>query len=169
MDVFLDGEAEDEGEIVIAGPQLADGYVEAEDLTQRQFRTVLRQGRPVRAYFTGDWAERRDGCLYFINRIDRQVKLHGHRIEPGQIDAALREAGCLAAASVVIEQKIISFVEKPLHLDAELLLERVSAKVPRYMIPSAVHTVDRLPLNRNDKVDFLRLEEMARDLYGVGS
>ncbi|MBQ0981412.1 non-ribosomal peptide synthetase [Micromonospora sp. M61] len=91
------------GELCVSGPQLADGYRGDPQATARRFVTVaLPSGRTERVYRTGDRvrfdADRR---LRYLGRLDDQVKIHGFRVEPGEIAAALREHPEVADAAVV--------------------------------------------------------------------
>jgi non-ribosomal peptide synthetase component F len=83
------------GELCIGGVGLARGYLHARDLTERHFVKVPVASEPgARLYRTGDRARRRpDGTIEYLGRLDRQLKIRGHRIEPGEIEAALRHAG----------------------------------------------------------------------------
>ncbi len=78
---LVGGSHADEGELVITGPQLATGYWHDTARTEQAFRPVKRDGATARGYFTGDWAERVDGRVYFKDRLDFQVKVHGYRLE----------------------------------------------------------------------------------------
>ncbi|MFF0467297.1 amino acid adenylation domain-containing protein [Micromonospora zamorensis] len=91
------------GELCVSGPQLADGYRGDPEATARRFVTVaLPSGRTERVYRTGDRvrfdADRR---LRYLGRLDDQVKIHGFRVEPGEIAATLREHPEVADAAVV--------------------------------------------------------------------
>lgn len=93
------------GELVVAGPGVARGYLGDEALTADRFDTLeLSDGSRARTYRTGDRVRRRaDGLLDFLGRIDDQVKVRGHRIELGEIEAALRDAPGVTDAAVVLE------------------------------------------------------------------
>src|SRR5439155_7416514 len=78
--------ADERGEIIIAGPNVSPGYLGRPDLTERAFFELDGQ----RAYHTGDWGRVRDGLLFCEGRMDSQIKLHGHRIELGDVEANLR-------------------------------------------------------------------------------
>ncbi|KAG5926533.1 NRPS protein [Claviceps africana] len=94
------------GELILTGDGLARGYTDPR-LDRERFITVKLDAKPIRAYRTGDHVRRRplDGQLEFVGRIDGQIKLRGHRIELGEIEQALRGAGPVKDAAVVISQQ----------------------------------------------------------------
>ena len=85
------------GEIVISGPNVSPGYLGRPDLTARTFSVRDR----VRTYRTGDWGSVRDGLLFFHGRRDDQVKIAGHRIEPGDVEVHLASLPRVRQAAVV--------------------------------------------------------------------
>ncbi|MEV7097638.1 amino acid adenylation domain-containing protein [Amycolatopsis sp. NPDC051045] len=88
------------GEIVVSGPGVARGYLGRPDLTAQRFRPDPDAPGATR-YHTGDLARRRaDGSLEFLGRLDRQVKVRGHRIEPEEIERALLDHPGVAQAAV---------------------------------------------------------------------
>jgi D-alanine--poly(phosphoribitol) ligase subunit 1 len=87
----------DRGEIIISGPNVSPGYLGRPDLTERAFS--VRDG--VRTYRTGDWGSVRDGLLFFHGRRDDQVKIAGHRIEPGDVEVHLASLPRVRQAAVV--------------------------------------------------------------------
>jgi surfactin synthase thioesterase subunit/MFS family permease len=93
------------GELYIAGPGVALGYLNRPDLTAQRF-VPDPWGEPgARMYASGDLARHRpDGALEYLGRTDDQVKLHGLRIEPGEIEAALRALPGVGAAAVVVRE-----------------------------------------------------------------
>lgn len=168
MQVYLEGADPDEldpeeGEIIIAGPQVARGYWKNDAQTAQSFFTTRTGDTSMPAYRTGDWGRRAKGYLYFESRIDRQIKRGGYRLELGEIDAALRSAGAVAACSVFRNGQIIAFVESDDTADCDGLLQRVGEFLPAYAMPDRIEPVDALPRNNNDKIDagalLQRLEE----------
>ena len=162
---LVGGETPDEGELVIAGPQLADGYMNDEEKTRAAFRPLPEHGEE-RAYFTGDWVRRDEhGHLYFISRIDFQVKIKGHRLELGEVDAALRKEGLESVATVANGDELVSFVEgrPPALDDPAALRQRLRRRLEEYAIPAAFIIVDKLPRNANDKIDVKALAQGLRE------
>jgi D-alanine--poly(phosphoribitol) ligase subunit 1 len=154
---LIGGSHADEGEIVITGPQLADGYLNDPAKTAERFREVEIDGEKVRGYFTGDWAERHDGLIYFRERLDFQVKIRGHRIETDEVAAAIRQCGW---PMVVVfpdrgNEALAAVVERMdgKQLDDADLRRSLQAKLEPYAVPQRFRLIDRLPRNENDKVD----------------
>lgn len=140
------------GELVLSGPQLADGYWNDPVRTAAAFRE--RGG--IRWYHTGDHACRINEEWFFENRIDRQVKIRGHRFELGEIDEALRNVGALAAHTVLHDQgrgEIVSFIEALSDFSPGHALGELRKRLPDYAIPARIIQLDHLPRNSNDKID----------------
>jgi D-alanine--poly(phosphoribitol) ligase subunit 1 len=170
MEVALVGpDGPDEGEIVIAGPQVADGYWNDPTSTARQFREVDLGGRRVRGYFTGDWAYRRGRQVYFRGRIDHQVKIRGERIELGDIGAALMSCGYGFACAVTVDGELHGAFESEAALPAtEAMREQLAPLLPRHLIPSAFHNFAELPRNANEKVDIAAVRRLIERRLAAG-
>jgi natural product biosynthesis luciferase-like monooxygenase protein len=104
------------GELFIGGAGVARGYLGRPELDRERFLSEPRSG-PARMYRTGDRVRRRpDGVLEFLGRTDHQVKLRGHRIEPGEIEAVLGEHDTVAACAVALraegaaEPRLVAYV-----------------------------------------------------------
>ncbi|MFD7929470.1 amino acid adenylation domain-containing protein, partial [Streptomyces sp. NPDC059742] len=150
------------GELCIGGTGVARGYLGRPGLTARQF-TPDPYGAPgARMYRTGDLARRRpDGTVDYLGRGDQQVKIRGHRIEPGEIEAELARCPQVGHAAVVVredtpgEQRLVAYVvpsEGQLAEPAELL-RALAARLPAYMLPSAIVPLAALPVTPNGKLD----------------
>jgi D-alanine--poly(phosphoribitol) ligase subunit 1 len=147
------------GEIVIAGPNVSPGYLNRADLTRRSFFQL----DGLQAYRTGDWGHFTDGMLFFEGRIDHQIKLHGYRIELGDVEANLRTLTGVRDAVVVPLYKdawvdsLAAFVignDVGAGFVAEQRLRRALAdRLPAYMVPRVLKIVDSFPLTPNGKVD----------------
>ncbi|KKD05040.1 AMP-binding protein [Streptomyces sp. WM6386] len=146
-----------EGELWIAGAGVGLGYWRRPDLTAERFVTDA-DGRTW--YRTGDLARRRsDGVHEFLGRIDGQVKLLGHRVEPGEIENLL--AGCppIGQAAVGVrtnlvgDPKLVAWVTLTGPLDRRALRARLRRELPEYMVPTLFAAVDALPVTANGKVD----------------
>ncbi len=155
------------GEIVISGPNVSPGYLNRPELNETAFFHVDGQ----RAYRTGDWGRYRDGMLFFEGRIDNQVKLHGHRIEPADVEANLRALAGVRDAVVlpVLKQgavdSLAAFVilnDQPTRSDFQLacdLKAQMTERLPAYMIPRKFSFMKSFPMNANGKADRRRLAE----------
>ena len=146
------------GEIALASPQLADGYLDAPERTAERFRTI--DGR--RWYLTGDLGRfDADGVLHHLGRTDNQVKLKGNRVELEEVEMHLRRAAgtqmaCVVAWPVVdgSAQGLVAFVaNEEGEVDAKSLQGAMTETLPRYMVPGTIHGIIELPRNTNGKID----------------
>ncbi|HEY3869544.1 MAG TPA: amino acid adenylation domain-containing protein [Actinocrinis sp.] len=157
------------GELYAAGSGLADGYLGDEAETRSRFGR-FSPDVDERLYRTGDLV-RLDpaGNLVFLGRADRQIKLNGHRIEPGEISAALaRHPGVRDAVIVVARQQnrdtqLVAAVAVHPGADADPLSLRtfLAQLLPSYALPTLWAVVDEIPVTRNGKVDEQVLIESA--------
>jgi non-ribosomal peptide synthetase component F len=154
------------GELVIAGKQLADGYLEAPELTAARFPNL--NGK--RWYRTGDLAIRdAAGRFHCLGRIDNQVKVLGYRVELEEIDAHLRVvSGADVVGSVAwpladgMASGIVSFVGSS-EIAAERIIDLLKTRVPPYMLPNRIIFLKKMPLNPNGKVDRSTLRQLLED------
>ncbi|MBF6170403.1 non-ribosomal peptide synthase/polyketide synthase [Nocardia blacklockiae] len=152
-----------EGELYVAGAQLARGYLGRPDLTAARF-VADPFGTGGRLYRTGDVVRwNAGGQLEFAGRADDQVKIRGFRVEPGEVEAALAQHPSVARAAVTAldtgtgGKQLIGYVV-PRHtgaagLDGIRLREFVSQRLPEFMVPSVVTVLDSIPLTATGKVD----------------
>ncbi|MFI8835437.1 non-ribosomal peptide synthase/polyketide synthase [Streptomyces afghaniensis] len=144
------------GEIHVGGPGVARGYLGRPELTAERFVPDPFGPPGARLYRTGDLARRRqDGSLEFIGRTDDQVKLHGYRIEPGEISARLAAHPAIREAVVIVgDERLVAYVVPDGELPATVELRAfVALELPEYMVPAAFVTVERIPLTVNGKLD----------------
>jgi amino acid adenylation domain-containing protein len=156
------------GELLIGGAGLARGYLGAPALTAERFIPDPFSGEPgARIYRSGDRVRRDDrGRLRFGGRLDDQVKLRGHRIEPAEIEAALLRDPRVAEAAVALrgagdDRRLAAYVVLRAGADAAGLRDGLAAWLPAAMVPATVTVLDRLPLTRHGKVDRAALPEPA--------
>ena len=156
MDIVLAGGAHrDEGEIVIVGPQLAEGYWQDAAKTAAAFRMIDTPSGPQRGYHTGDWAERRDGHLFFKERIDFQVKVLGYRIELDEVAAAIRDCGWPVAVVFKRGDTLAALVETVpgQAFDEPALRAALALRIEPHAVPAVIAVVPHMPRNDNDKLD----------------
>jgi amino acid adenylation domain-containing protein len=146
------------GELYIAGTQLGLGYLHRPDLTGKAF--VPNPFGEGQLYKTGDLAcYREDGAVEFHGRLDQQVKLHGLRIELGEIDAVLRKHPAVRDCVVVVrEERLVAYVVAT-GVSSDDLRQHAQQTLPAYMVPSLVVFLDKLPLTSNDKINRRALPE----------
>lgn len=155
------------GEIVIGGPAVARGYLGREELTATKFRpNPYATGRN---YHTGDLGRfLPNGDIEFLGRMDFQVKIRGFRIELGDIETIIGEQpevrGVFVGAFEVRGQKSLIgwYLSKTLTPDE--LRQRLSKKLPPYMVPSYLIPIDEFPVNVSGKVDRTRLPMPTEEL-----
>jgi D-alanine--poly(phosphoribitol) ligase subunit 1 len=167
LDNGVEVPAGERGEIVIAGPNVSAGYIHRPDLTSRAFYQINN----LRAYRTGDLGHYQDGYLFFDGRIDFQIKLHGYRIEIGDIENNLhalpnvRDAVVIPvmknnqadhlAAFVVLKQQM----NKSDYEVTRMLKRELNGRLPDYMIPRKFIFVEQFPMTNNGKADRRKLSE----------
>ncbi|MEU8666744.1 amino acid adenylation domain-containing protein [Streptomyces anulatus] len=151
------------GELYVAGAQLARGYLRQPGRTAASFVPDPFGRGGERMYRTGDLARwTRSGTLEYLGRADRQISLRGFRIEPGEIEAALRRHSSVRQAVVRVRggRLIAHVVPESGEVDGEALREHVAAIVPGHLVPTAYVPLDALPLSRNGKIDMGALPEL---------
>jgi amino acid adenylation domain-containing protein len=162
------------GELLLGGDLLARGYLDRPELTAERFvpdpfATEPAQEPGARLYRTGDLARwRPDGELEFLGRIDAQVKIRGHRVEPGEIEAMLEAHPALAAAAVVVQEqrpgdlsghkRLVAWVvpadgKATEEIDPRELRRHLAERLPDPMVPSVIVSAPSLPLTPSGKVD----------------
>ncbi|QDU91225.1 Linear gramicidin synthase subunit D [Pirellulimonas nuda] len=153
------------GELWIAGPALAAGYLGDKSLTDRRF--VADPIDPsARAYRTGDLARWNHlGQIEFLGRLDRQVKLHGYRVELGEVERALealpaiRRAAMRVATDDAGDPVLVAYcvTAEGAATDESGTLTALRARLPGYMVPRQVEWLDELPTGSTGKVCVDRL------------
>lgn len=155
------------GELVIAGPGVASGYLGDPAATAAAFVPDPSGASDGRAYRSGDLVRRLpDGNLQFVGRVDRQVKVRGYRVEPAEVERVLTELPRVRAAAVTAVERaghrsLVAFVVTD--ADTADLLGELERRLPGYMVPSRIEPVDALPLTPNGKVDVSALLDHGTD------
>ena len=164
------------GELCLAGPGLARGYLGRASLTAARFLPCALAARAgERLYRTGDLVRcLPTGELEFRGRIDQQVKVRGQRIEPGEIESALVQHESVSAAVVVAhcpderpdEPSLVAYLVGDPEVPAQELRHHLRQSLPEYMIPAAQVWLETLPLTATGKIDRRALEKPERQLRG---
>ncbi|MDP8647581.1 non-ribosomal peptide synthetase, partial [Serratia marcescens] len=162
------------GEIYIAGPGVALGYLNRAELTAERFLAdPFNPGEQM--YRTGDLARYLpDGNIDYLGRNDRQVKIRGFRIECGEIEA--RVAGHPAVREAVVDvlgeadnKRLVAWVVPEADADRQALAvtlrQYLAGMLPEFMLPAAWVALDTLPLTPNGKLDRRALPEPQEDAY----
>jgi len=161
------------GEFYIGGDGLARGYLNRSTVTAERFIPNPFAAEPgSRLYKTGDIARYLpDGTIEFLGRVDDQVKPRGFRVEPGEIEAAVKEHPAVRDAVVLVRDDsrigkhvvayVVPFDEQLLSSDS--LRRYLKARLPDYMIPSGFVALDTLPLTLNGKLDADALPQGLKD------
>jgi amino acid adenylation domain-containing protein/non-ribosomal peptide synthase protein (TIGR01720 family) len=150
------------GELCVGGGRVAEGYQNRPSLTAERFVADPISGEDARMYRTGDrvrWLA--DGTLEFLGRLDAQVKVRGFRIEPGEVEAALREHPAVRDCVVIAredggERRLVAYVVGEGIEDGAMRIH-LKGRLPDYMVPSAFVLMDAIPLTPNGKVDRRKL------------
>ncbi|SAK90671.1 non-ribosomal peptide synthetase [Caballeronia temeraria] len=153
------------GELYLAGAGLARGYIGQPGHTAERFLADPHGPSGSRMYRTGDRARRRsDGHIDYLGRADRQLKIRGFRVEPGEIEAALLAHRHVAAAAVVLEEDtLVAFLVPADGYDEAALRSELARRMPDYMLPASFVTLPALPLLPNGKLDRAALPFARRD------
>jgi acyl-coenzyme A synthetase/AMP-(fatty) acid ligase len=151
------------GELLICGVNLAKGYYNNDKLTNEKFIEIDLFGVKTRAYKTGDicyWSE--DGNIYFIGRVDNQIKLRGLRIELGEIESKILLYPNINYCTALLvnpnteQAYIAAFYQTALsnrEINSSEIKEFLADQLPEYQIPSIFKEIKEIPTNSNGKVD----------------
>ncbi len=157
-----------EGELLMTGPQLSQGYWRDEEKTRRAFVSVANRNGIY--YRTGDRVRRSlpGKPLTYLGRLDHQVKVLGHRVELGEVEAVARSLSGVDGIVALGWPKGNSADRIELFLEADKfdtapLLNALKTKLPHYMVPRTIHVLPRLPLNPNGKYDRRGLETLLTE------
>ncbi|WP_212004586.1 non-ribosomal peptide synthetase [Chitinophaga sp. HK235] len=147
------------GEICVSGIGVGRGYLNRTWLTEEKFvADPFVQG--ARMYRTGDlgrWLA--DGTIAYGGRLDEQVKIHGYRIELGEVESVLSGNEQVHQAVVVAQEdesghrRLVGYVVPRADYDKETVQSWLKGRLPAYMVPAVLVTLDALPLTPNGKVD----------------
>ncbi|MEO7766357.1 MAG: non-ribosomal peptide synthetase, partial [Ferruginibacter sp.] len=147
------------GEICIAGPGLARGYLNQADLTSEKFvPNPFSNNGGTRLYKTGDlgcWLP--DGNIEYLGRKDDQVKIRGYRIELGEIESVLLQSGLVNQVAVISRadsnsNQLVAYITGQ-SFNKQAVIEYLNTKLPAYMVPGIWYEIDSFPVTSNGKID----------------
>ena len=152
------------GELHLGGPGLAEGYLNRPETTEERFvqDPFSGAGAGDRLYGTGDLTRwRPDGTIDYVGRLDEQLKMHGFRVEPGDIEAALRAHPDVTHAVVTRREDrpggpylAAYYTTTPRsRVSAGELTDLASARLPDYMVPRVLTELDSFPVTEGGKID----------------
>ncbi len=155
------------GELLIAGPHVAAGYLNRPEKTAEVFiDNPFDDGEYRNAYRTGDIVRYKvDGEIEFVGRRDGQVKIHGFRIELSEVEAVIRSFegirdACVVARDLGADGKAVAaYFVSDKKIGPEEIAEFIRERKPPYMVPSSIMQLDVIPLNQNGKVNKKALPE----------
>ncbi|MBK8253569.1 MAG: amino acid adenylation domain-containing protein [Polyangiaceae bacterium] len=149
------------GELFIGGQGVSLGYLGRTDLTAERFMPDPFRGGDARMYRTGDLVSlRADGSLLYHRRLDEQLKIRGHRIEPGEIEAVLSEHAAVSRCAVIVREdrpgdaRLAAYLvpRSGQSITASDVRKHLRKKLPEYMIPQHVVELTALPLTPAGKL-----------------
>lgn len=157
-------DAGEPGEICVSGSGVACGYWGKPELTRSVFtQNPLVSEYDDRMYHTGDLGYvGADGNIYFVGRMDSQIKLHGNRVELGEIETVVKGVDGIENACVLFDaekEEIVLFAQTKENLVLRKLNLLLGGTLPKYMLPKRLYTMPELPLNANGKIDRVLLKK----------
>ena len=158
------------GELCLAGSQVTTGYWNNPEKTREQF-VQLRAGGDSFWYQTGDIVRQDErGCLFYLGRVDHQIKIRGYRVELQEIEAVLRTlCGTEQVVSVPWPVQngsadgVVAFIAGVAALDVKQILNAAGELLPDYMVPKNIYILSELPINANGKVDRVQLSKLLEE------
>lgn len=151
------------GEICIAGIGINDFHAQhAAAMGDERWRLDTKTHTWV--FHTGDIGySDNDGNLYFLRRKDNQIKLHGMRIEPAEIEYHLRRYDSILDAMVInANERLIAYIICHQEVDKAALLKHLRGCLPTYMLPQTIHPLEKWPLNKHGKIDRAQLPKLLQ-------
>jgi amino acid adenylation domain-containing protein len=162
------------GELYLGGAGLARGYTNRPELTAERFVHHPFCADPgARLYRTGDLARyRSNGEVEFLGRLDDQIKIRGFRVEPGEVEAVLRELPAVTTAAVMGregdrgQRRLVAYVVRgsSKQLSTRKVRDHLRSRLPEYLVPDGIVIVDSLPLAPNGKLDRKALAALEADI-----
>jgi len=157
------------GELYVAGPTLAQGYLGQEELTTERFITWQHNDQSLRLYKTGDLGSlNKDGQILFLGREDDQVKIRGHRVELSDINTHIQSTEGVNKVSTIYSKVngLISFYEGDTDIEHKIR-ERLALKLPSYMMVKQLIHIAETPQLPNGKTDYKALQKLVQQTSTV--
>jgi amino acid adenylation domain-containing protein len=157
------------GELCIAGAQVTPGYFNDVERNKTAFHPVYFKGTEYLFYRTGDIAFFDDEADFmYIGRFDQQVQIQGFRVELGEIEHFTREfTGISNVAAIAVESEIenlkIQLFIEDYHESIDKIKDYLKSRLPHYMIPGGITSLNKLPLNQNGKIDRVKLLQLIKN------
>ncbi|HJP94906.1 MAG TPA: amino acid adenylation domain-containing protein [Pyrinomonadaceae bacterium] len=154
--------------LYVGGESVSRGYLNHPEMTAERFVPNPFGSPGTRLYQTGDLGRYQSGGdIEFLGRNDDQVKIHGYRVEPGEIEAALLQHECVREATVIVredvrgEKQLVAYIvcRQNIVPTADELRNFLRERLAEHLIPSEFVRLKSLPLNPNGKVDRRSLPE----------
>lgn len=139
------------GELIISGNQVSLGYLA--DSNQNKIKFIVKN--KYRSFITGDICKKLYNKYYFLNRIDRQTKILGHRIEMGEIDNKIEDITKLNSYTLKSKDKLVTFIDGKFNKD--ILTNKLIRHFPTNIIPTKIVKIKEFPRNKNEKIDETKL------------
>lgn len=162
-------ETGESGEIYIGGAGVARGYLNRPDLTAEKFITNPFGDNKERLYKTGDigrWLP--DGNIQFIGRKDDQIKIHGHRVEPGEIEHVIGNYSSIQQCAVIADgedadvKRLVAYIVSQASEDSIAVKNYTAKMLPGFMVPALIIQLEEFPLTLNGKVNKKALPKPGR-------
>lgn len=158
--------AGEKGEICIAGPGLAEGYLNQDALTNEKFVVLTNiESNPVKVYRTGDVGQSlKNGDIIFSGRTDHQVKINGHRVELEEIEQSIGKFPGIEQVAVTLKSispsknHLIAFYTSQTNIAVKELKNYLLKRLPSYMLPAQFQKMNSMPTTSNGKVDRAKLQ-----------
>jgi amino acid adenylation domain-containing protein len=156
------------GELFIAGAAVGRGYIGRPEHTAERFLPdQYSSGEGDRMYRTGDFCRyKEDWRLEYLGRRDEQVKLRGYRVEPGEVEAALRRQKGVKQAAVLVKEAptgskmLVGYIVAEEGVSGRHVRECVRRELPEYMAPQTVVVIEEMPMSANGKLDRKKLQSL---------
>lgn len=163
------------GELLISGPQVTSGYLEATATMNEHFEhTVTDQDESITWYHSGDKVEQHNhGYFIYKGRLDEQVKIQGYRVELPEIEAVSKEFLKNNLVKALVWPKEVMSFNKGVYLFIQgnktnkieqAMVDHLKSQLPHYMQPKKIIWLEKIPLNLNGKIDRNALSEILEKL-----